>query len=631
MSAGEIGNFVGGLASPIIVAAAWVIIVKLVRPFKRRPGLSYLVAVIFAWLVVLPSLVISKNPSMGAVIGAALVMVLSWWFYKKGTVQATGQVSSSAQPTTGYFTAPDSALELQPKDEVTAAPIYKRTAAPSQSYLARHWRGELSLPTSYWINGSLLAGVLPFIALSILSEFAKDTWSLRTLALTIFVAIVIWLVLWLWSVVGIWRSSNNHVARGGRAIWSSLAKVMVILGCISMAGSLTTNYGPLLKELGLIALGQDPMGDYKITFLSDGKSILVDGVLREGSAKEIEKIMSVAPAVTTLVLSSRGGRLLEAEQLANAVRSRGLNTYVESICASACTYVFLAGKERATTPNAKIGFHTPSFPGMDPSLQKEGTKRMLNIYRLAGLPEQFIQRVASVPTSDMWYPTRNELINAHVITRVSLGGETTASFSSIPSKQELLLGARQVPLFAAIEKRFPEAMAKAIDRAWNVKELGGNDGEIISAMRAVITQDVYPTLIAQADDASLETFAKLVLDEFKAARSVSYDACAKLLAGQLNITQALPKEYSEREQAWLMQALASQGKNNHHRDKRSVEIAIRAILSRMPPKLVDVAANPKKYQSQPNLTCDMTIAMYDAAFSLPANQKAAALEGLLKG
>jgi hypothetical protein len=26
----------------------------------------------------------------------------------------------------------------------------------SRNYLMRHWRGELSLPISYWVNGSLL-------------------------------------------------------------------------------------------------------------------------------------------------------------------------------------------------------------------------------------------------------------------------------------------------------------------------------------------------------------------------------------------------------------------------------------------------------------------------------------------
>jgi hypothetical protein len=37
---------------------------------------------------------------------------------------------------------------------------FQRSGPPaSSSYFARHWRGELSLPKSYWLNGALLFGV----------------------------------------------------------------------------------------------------------------------------------------------------------------------------------------------------------------------------------------------------------------------------------------------------------------------------------------------------------------------------------------------------------------------------------------------------------------------------------------
>src|SRR5206468_12093495 len=127
-----------------------------------------------------------------------------------------------------------------------------------------------------------------------------------------------------------------------------------------------------------------------------------------GSALEVQKILDAAPGATSLMLNSAGGRVMEAQQLARAVRIRNLNTYVEDLCASACTYVFLAGKDRAATPNARIGFHQPSFPGLDADDQRSRTQDMLEAYRAAELPEAFIQRIAKTHSEDMWYPTRDE-------------------------------------------------------------------------------------------------------------------------------------------------------------------------------------------------------------------------------
>ena len=173
--------------------------------------------------------------------------------------------------------------------------------------------------------------------------------------------------------------------------------------------------------------------------------------------------------------------MLEAQKLAHAVRSRHLNTYVEDQCASACTYVFLAGKDRASTPNAQIGFHQPSFPGLDADAQRAATQDMLNVYRAAELPEAFIQRIAKTPPEDIWYPTRDELIAAHVITRVSLGGEAAISGLAMRSKEELFLIFESNSLFQAIEKRFPGTIDKVVERGWAVKERGGTDAEIQNA------------------------------------------------------------------------------------------------------------------------------------------------------
>lgn len=132
------------------------------------------------------------------------------------------------------------------------------------------------------------------------------------------------------------------------------------------------------------------------------------------------------------MLDSEGGRIGEAVRIAKLVRERRLDTYVETYCASACTFIFLAGEDRAATAHAKIGFHRAFFPGMSPELDAAMNDSMLEEYRGAGLSDAFLARVKNTQADDMWFPTSDELIEAQVVNRVSLGGETvrTRKFES---------------------------------------------------------------------------------------------------------------------------------------------------------------------------------------------------------
>lgn len=523
--------------------------------------------------------------------------------------------------------APNHETRVTPEavSPVTGAP----PALPQQSsnYLVRHWQGDLPLAQSFWINLLLLAnGIAALLFLSVRS--IEVELSVRAIALVLVIALTFTLVAWIWGVFGVWRSSEKHTSRGGLSVHAGIAKVMVVLGGIITAGQMGTVYLPMFQTFVPLIFGHDSMGEYQVTVLADGRSILVSGTLREGSAEGIEKIIKAAPAVTTLMLNSNGGRLGEGKRLAEFVYERGLNTYVEGACLSACTFVFLAGKDRAATPNGKIGFHLPVVP-WNTSKADDGSDYMVNVYRRAGLPEAFIERVRATPASTMWYPTRDELIAARVITRVSLGGETGMALTGIRSKQELTLTMRNTPLWAAVEKRFPAIFSEAADRAWSAKESGGNDTQVFNAMRSSMI-GLWATLRSKGDDAFLERMAILSVTQLTAARTVSYEACTKHVAGQLDITSTLPKVHTENELALVMEILASEPRPITRHKSALMARALEDAISRMPPHLVDVVANPERYTSKPELQCDASIALFEKALSLPPSLRAAALDGLLR-
>ncbi len=91
----------------------------------------------------------------------------------------------------------------------------------SSNYFVKHWRGELSLGISYWVN-CFLVSIVKIILIVFTSNFPLPY---RTLYLAI--ALLAFLPIDIWMLVGLWRSSNRHEARGGSPIWAAFAKLVI--------------------------------------------------------------------------------------------------------------------------------------------------------------------------------------------------------------------------------------------------------------------------------------------------------------------------------------------------------------------------------------------------------------------
>lgn len=501
-----------------------------------------------------------------------------------------------------------------------------QAAPPNANYLLRHWRGELTLPVSYWLNGSLILTGATLFSSAILAAMGNA--SLQSIAIASILQHVFALSLWVWSSVGIWRSAGKHATRGGSRGWAIAARIVVVLGTIATVSRLFGSVVPQLHELGLIASGQDPLGVIQVSASPDGKAIILQGTLGEGSAAVAIKAMDAAPGAKILVLNSNGGRLREARFLMEAVGERHLNTYVENRCVSACTYIFLAGQDRAATPNAQIGFHQPSFAGGDPQSQKFATDAMTAVYRKAGLPEDFVRHIARTPAESMWYPSRDEMIAANVLTRVSLGGEGGYALAGLKTRAELLLTLKEMPMLQAYDRRFPGILNEMADKAWAVKTAGGTDKDIQNATRAVASQTI-PRLLQSADDTILLDFGKLMLDELSAARDVSDEACARLLNGKLDITATLPADVIAQEKSFLMKALSAPPGTQAG---RPVSAEARQVLagaaSRLTPEQLEVMSNIEAHKDQATAYCDAVQSLNRSVMSLPPAQRALALQAM---
>lgn len=285
--------------------------------------------------------------------------------------------------------------------------------AEGSSYAARHWRGELSLARSFWINFLLLS--LIFSLLFFLPAEDYIAHAPRLVSLAVIAVYLGSILLFMWQAVGTWRSASAHAA-GGRKFWARAAQVVIALDVVASVFSTATVIVPQSVEYASIALGQDEYGNYEVSVAQDGRHLVIDGGIGFGLSNAVAAALERNRDVRTIELWSPGGRLPEARRLADLLRARALDTLVIDSCASACTLVFMAGDQRKLAGDARLGFHSGSFPGI-----AEAQARLLQLadmqYLLQrGVPRDFIARIYDTPPEELWEPSHDELFRARVAT-----------------------------------------------------------------------------------------------------------------------------------------------------------------------------------------------------------------------
>jgi hypothetical protein len=281
------------------------------------------------------------------------------------------------------------------------------------NYIKDHWQGKLPLSKSYWINGSLISGVFSVLIFIFTSKIEDSNASLQSWALAILCLKFAAIAIWVWGIVGIWRSSNMHEHRGGNPAWATAAKIMVVAGSLNVAGQLSKGFLQDI-EASKLAAGIDPLGEpAKLTV--DGRIATLDGWITVGTSERVQGFLDANPQVEQLTLSSLGGRIREAAQIAALVKARKLSTVAEGECASACTMIFLASNNRSLGANTVLGFHSPGGVGISDQEARATDSAMRMSYQNAGLPRDFIDKALSTPSSTLWQPSETELITSGAI------------------------------------------------------------------------------------------------------------------------------------------------------------------------------------------------------------------------
>jgi len=313
--------------------------------------------------------------------------------------------------------------------------------------VCRHWQGRLSLASSFWIQGVALNVLLALWSFELARSMRDSTTDrVRVVVLTT-QAVVCVVSVWQW--VGVWRAS-------GRRKTHFFARLLARACVLASVVHVTLCVAKVAASWHASACGEP----WLVRVLGKPDETELRGPICDGASAALGELLHSHPTVRTLHVTSSGGLVNEGLRLATLVRAQHLHVVVDSSCYSACTLLLLAGDQRFMRPNARIGFHRMRLRdgrdvipiGDDMASALEGV----------GASKAFVDRVYATSSDDIWEPSKNRLLDEHIISAIAQPDQ----FTYCPP-YGTVEGARQAfahrGLFAAMAEIDPERLRRIIE------------------------------------------------------------------------------------------------------------------------------------------------------------------------
>ena len=180
---------------------------------------------------------------------------------------------------------------------------------------------------------------------------------------------------------------------------------------------------------------------------SEPDLLIYVGAVGANDMLNLKKALREHPTISTIVLQNNGGGLVHIGLVvAEEIYERGLNTYIpkDSYCASACSFVFFAGRQRLAV--GRLGVHQISAPELTGEQAQFGVSDIVATLPKYGVSADVLGIMFSTPSKDMYFFTPQEIakygINRVGPTQASAngaqqGGGQRAAPAPSPSPQQL--------------------------------------------------------------------------------------------------------------------------------------------------------------------------------------------------
>ena len=166
-----------------------------------------------------------------------------------------------------------------------------------------------------------------------------------------------------------------------------------------------------------------------------------NGKLDEYDGTEVMSYLFDHPEINTLRVTGPGGYGPAGRAISTYLVEHGINTEAFGECASACSRIFLGGKSRKLADGAKLGFHRPwivkererrlyeanrveekwedefDYVTMIYDIAMQNMLESIKFMRSRGVDMDFILKIYSTSSYDIWEPSREELLDVGVLTK----------------------------------------------------------------------------------------------------------------------------------------------------------------------------------------------------------------------
>ena len=281
------------------------------------------------------------------------------------------------------------------------------------NYIRHHWRGDLSLGISFWINLVVIGAALVGAEFLIKRPFVDHPQNF--FYATAFCFLLFRVVVYPWQAMGVLRSCERALSEYKNVIWIRSAQLIAVFGIIVvfLDGLDLVRILVNLKQPEIVDARMQKQ--YSLT-LRNSTTIQLQGSLDPGITQELRQLLDQHPGITGIILNSDGGRVYEARGLAAVAMNHGLTTYSFKRCYSACTIAFAGGDKRILGSNAELGFHRYKLTTVLPVIDAERElKKDFQFYKDRGIDTTFLEKILHMPDTSIWVPGKDVLLQAGVI------------------------------------------------------------------------------------------------------------------------------------------------------------------------------------------------------------------------
>ena len=148
--------------------------------------------------------------------------------------------------------------------------------------------------------------------------------------------------------------------------------------------------------------------------------ISIKGDIEDFDRQKFSALLAEHPDTRMVVLESPGGRLGPALEIGAIIRQTRMWTAALGECASACAYIWMAGKPLVVSADTELGFHSPYNAQDDSSISSVGNALVGAYLNQLGYPANVITYATSAKPNEMqWLTPRDAVLLGLDITYVT--------------------------------------------------------------------------------------------------------------------------------------------------------------------------------------------------------------------